>query len=138
MDANELRRIETKKNSVQITKMREAPFSFYERDKNKQKPDPEEYLAYDLKKPGFKANPIPRSCSVLIFDQMMKQSDQKRQERIRKNAEINFSKAKLPDRMQMHEEKLKQMPPKKTEADYYLFKPKINELVTREQFEKKQ
>lgn len=75
MDANERRRLETIKNSVAITKAREAPFSFYERDKNRKKLDPEEYLAYDLRKPAFKANPIPRACSVLIFDQMTKQQD---------------------------------------------------------------
>ena len=40
--------------------------------------------------------------------------------------------------MQMHEEKMKQMPTKKGEIDSYTFKPKINELVTREQFAKKQ
>lgn len=48
--------------------MNEKPFSFYERDKYKSKLDPEEYLAADLKKGNFKANPIPRACSVLIFD----------------------------------------------------------------------
>jgi hypothetical protein len=30
---------------------------------------------------------------------MMKKQEQERQERIRKQAELNFSKAKLPDRM---------------------------------------
>lgn len=102
IEANEMRRLEVKKNSIVITKQREAPFSFYEREKNKQKLDPEEYLPYDVKKPHFKANPIPRACSVLIFDQMMKRQEEERQERIRKQAELNFSKAKLPDRMQMH------------------------------------
>lgn len=106
-DANEMRRIEVKKNSMVITKQNERPFSFYERDKLKQNADPEDYLPYDLRKPNFKANPIPRACSVLIFDQMMKQQEQERQERIRKQAELNFSKAKLPERMQMHSEKLK-------------------------------
>lgn len=37
--------------------------------------DPEDHLPYDLKKPHFKANPIPRACSVLIFDQMMKKQE---------------------------------------------------------------
>jgi hypothetical protein len=41
-----------------LTKQKERPFSFYERDKQKQKLDPEEYLPYDLRKPNFKANPI--------------------------------------------------------------------------------
>lgn len=96
-------------------------------------------MPHDLRKPAFKANPIPRACSVLIFDQMMKQQEQERQERIRKQAELNFSKAKLPERMQMHSEKLKQMPPKKEDpVDTYTFVPKTNALVTREQFKKAQ
>lgn len=50
---------------------------------------------------------------------------------------MNFSKAKLPERMQMHSEKLKQMPPKKEDpVDTYTFMPKTNALVTREQFKK--
>jgi hypothetical protein len=50
---------------------------------------------------------------------------------------LNFSKAKLPERMQMHAEKLKQLPPKKDDAiDTYTFKPKTNALVTKEQFKK--
>jgi hypothetical protein len=134
IEGNEMRRLEVKKNSIAITKMKEKPFSFYERDKNRQKLDPEDYLPRDLTKGSYRANPIPRACSVLIFDQMMRKQEQERQERIRKQAELNFSKAKLPDRMQMHAEKQKQMPPKKGEVDGYAFKPKINELVTREQF----
>lgn len=50
MEANEMRRLEVKKNSIHLTKMNEKPFSFYERDKNKKKLDAEEYLPYDLKK----------------------------------------------------------------------------------------
>lgn len=63
-----MRRLEVKKNSMHLTKEKERPFSFYERDKLKQQADPEEFLPNDLKKPSFKANPIPRACSVLIFD----------------------------------------------------------------------
>lgn len=52
---------------------------------------------------------------------------------------MNFSKAKLPERMQMHSEKQKQMPYVRPFADQqYTFQPKINELVTREQFKKAQ
>ena len=41
--------------------------------------------------------------------------------------------------MQMHSEKLKQLPPKKEDpADTYTFKPKTNALVTREEFKKAQ
>jgi hypothetical protein len=74
-EANEMRRMEVKKNSMALIKATEKPFSFYERDKLKQQADPEEYLPYDLRKPSFKANPIPRACSVLIFNQMMKQQE---------------------------------------------------------------
>lgn len=93
------RRLEVKKNSLALTKANERPFSFYERDKEKQNAEAEDNLPYDLRKPAFKANPIPRACSVLIFDQMMKTQEQDRQERIRKQAEANFSKARLPERM---------------------------------------
>jgi hypothetical protein len=82
--------MEVIKHSVQITKEREKPFSFYERDKAKKKPDPEEYLSVDLKGKGFKANPIPRACSVMIFDQMMRKQLMEREERVRKNAELNY------------------------------------------------
>ena len=52
---------------------------------------------------------------------------------------MNFSKAKLPERMQMHAEKMKQLPPKKNDpADTYTFVPKTNALVTKEQFKKAQ
>jgi hypothetical protein len=78
MESNEMRRMEVKKNSLAIMKSREAPFSFYEREKGKTKPDPEDYLPYNVKKPHFKANPIPRACSVLIFDQMMKRQEEER------------------------------------------------------------
>jgi hypothetical protein len=41
--------------------------------------------------------------------------------------------------MQMHSEKQKQLPPKRPEVDQeYTFQPKINELVTKEQFKKAQ
>ena len=35
VESNEMRRLEVKKNSIAITKQREKPFSFYERDKSK-------------------------------------------------------------------------------------------------------
>ena len=38
----------------------------------------------------------------------------------------------------MHAEKQKQMPMQRKEMDFYAFKPRINELVTREQFKKAQ
>lgn len=35
IENNEMRRLEVKKNSVEITKLKEKPFSFYEREKYK-------------------------------------------------------------------------------------------------------
>jgi len=54
--------------------MSEKPFSFWERDMAKQqaKVDPDSLVPYEMKRPAFKANPIPRACSVLIFDKKMK------------------------------------------------------------------
>jgi len=49
IENNERRRLEVVKNSIAITKANEKPFSFYERDKHRQKPDPEDYLPRDLK-----------------------------------------------------------------------------------------
>ena len=77
-----------------------------------------------MKKPAFKANPIPRACSVLIFEKKMRQDELKRAERIHKNAEISFAKAKMPPTMQKHADRKKQEPPKKLEVEYS-FKPDI-------------
>lgn len=49
IDANEKRRMDVRQNSIAITKQREKPFSFYERDKRRKSLDPENYLPYDLK-----------------------------------------------------------------------------------------
>ena len=87
---------------------------------------------------GIRANPIPKSCSVLIFHQMQEEEAKKRDERIKKNAELSYQKASLPPRMEMHQKKMQQEPPKQQMAGSYSFQPVINELVTREQFERKQ
>jgi len=39
---------------------------------------------------GTRANPIPKSCSVLIFHQMQEEDAKKRAERITKNAELSY------------------------------------------------
>jgi hypothetical protein len=83
------------------TKEREAPFSFWERDKAKQnrKVNPDDLIPHEMRRPSFKANPIPRACSVLIFSKKMKEDELKRGERVRKNAEISYAKAKMPPTM---------------------------------------
>ena len=67
---------------------------------------------------------------------MMKEQEQDRQERIRKNAELSYQRAKLPNRMEMHEEKKKQEPQRTSVIEEWDFKPAINDLVTAEQFKK--
>jgi len=58
----EQRRAQVKKNSVAITKMREAPFNFYLRDKDKP-PKPEYQLNSEFDK-RFKAKPIPAYVKI--------------------------------------------------------------------------
>ena len=82
-----------------------------------------------MRRPQFKANPIPRACSVLIFTKKMKEDELKRGERVRKNAEIAFAKAKMPPTMQKYADRKKQEPPKKPEIEYS-FKPDIGPTVT--------
>ena len=43
-----------------------------------------------MRRPQFRANPIPRACSVLIYDKKIHEEDLKRRERIRKNSEIAY------------------------------------------------
>ena len=39
VESNDMRRLAVKNNSIALTKEREKPFSFYERDKNKKQAD---------------------------------------------------------------------------------------------------
>ena len=97
--------------SVNITKSREKPFTFWEKEKERlerrRNPDPMESVPTEMRRAQFKANPIPRACSVLIFAQKMREDELKRGERIRKNAEIAFAKAKMPPTMQKHADRKK-------------------------------
>ena len=89
-----------------------------------------------MRRPAFKANPIPRACSVLIFAKKVKEDELKRGERIRKNAEIAYAKAKMPATMQKHADRKKQEPPKQLQ-EVYSFKPEIGPMVTGEQLKAK-
>lgn len=55
-----------RRNSLVITKQREAPFSFWDDVRKKQalERNPDEGVPEDALRPNFKANPIPLSCSV--------------------------------------------------------------------------
>ena len=52
-----------------------------------------------MRRAPFKANPIPRASSVIIYETSMKENELKREERVKKNAEIAFGKAKMPPSM---------------------------------------
>ena len=117
---NEARRLEVKQTSYAVTKAREKPFSFYEKDKDK-------YLnrmnADDKSKiqgKQFKANPLPPHVSVQLYEQMVRERETKRDERIKKHAEESLAKSKLPPRMEM--DTIKNKPVQKLE-DQYKFKP---------------
>ena len=75
MDKNEERRLKVKQQSIEITKQREAPFSFWEREKVRmaKKNDPEAGLVNDCKRPPFKANRMPDFSSIRIYGEEMRQ-----------------------------------------------------------------
>lgn len=83
-----------------------------------------------MRRAAFRANPIPRACSVLIFAKKVREDELKRDERIRKNAETAYAKAKMPPTMQKHADRKKQEPPKKVLDDECTFKPKTGPYVT--------
>lgn len=84
MDANEERRLRVKQESIQITKEREAPFSFWERDKIKmaKKANAEAGLVEDCKRPAFKANRMPDFSSIRIYAEEMQIQEEARLKRI--------------------------------------------------------
>ena len=67
-DANEQRRLRVKHESIQITKEREAPFSFWEREKvrmaDKKRAFENQEAPDECRRPTFKANEIPPSCAT--------------------------------------------------------------------------
>ena len=109
-EADLARRQAVRAQSVQITRQREAPFKFWEAEKQRIAKKAAAIAAAenaDPDRPAFRANPIPRACSVLIFAKKMKQDELKRGERIRKAAEMAFAKAEMPPTMQKHADKKK-------------------------------
>eukprot|EP01022_Parablepharisma_sp_SALTPOND_P023309 TRINITY_DN48_c0_g1_i3.p3 TRINITY_DN48_c0_g1~~TRINITY_DN48_c0_g1_i3.p3 ORF type:complete len:428 (-),score=82.28 TRINITY_DN48_c0_g1_i3:8269-9552(-) len=111
-EKNETRRAEVKKNSIALTKSREKPFSFYERDKdfyvNRAKAS-EQNIPEEIKNhKQFKATPIPWSVSAQLLDQMKEKEEKEREERVKKRAQELLALSKLPPRMEMHEMSKKQ------------------------------
>jgi len=84
------------------------PFTFYENDERKYK----EKIAKVSEPPQFlpfKANPVPWTSQVNLYDDLIKKSSEKRRIRVEERARETLSNAKLPPRMEMHEKKKKQL-----------------------------
>ncbi|KRX08415.1 hypothetical protein PPERSA_12896 [Pseudocohnilembus persalinus] len=105
MHNQEKRRADVRANSIAITISREKPFSFYQRDiekmkaKKKNKWEREQFV--------FKANKVPWFCNVDLLDRINNEEDQKRKERVAKEAQRIMQMSKLPPRMEMHEQQKK-------------------------------
>jgi hypothetical protein len=98
---NERRRQEVKTKSVEITKQREKPFSFYARDVAKKM----EKMRAASPLPQFeqfKANPIPTDLSEPVMD-MLRRQDAERKQRVLRRAQDTLMKSALPPRMEMWE-----------------------------------
>jgi len=131
-EADLARRNAVRSHSMTITAQKEKPFTFWEREKarkEKRKQEIEEHQKRESFIPEFKANPIPRACSVLIFDKKIKQEELIREKRIKKAAEISFAKAAMPPTMQKWADAKKSQGPKKPEVEY-TFMPDIGPNVT--------
>lgn len=87
----------------------------------------------ECRRPDFRANPIPKSCSVLIYNQKIEKEEQARQKRINEMAESSLAKARMPSRMQKDQDSKSQQAPK-VKQEQYSFKPKIGEMKTAEMF----
>ncbi len=90
-------------------------------------------LNVECQRKSFKANPIPKACSVLIYDKKMEEEEIARQKRIHEMAEISYAKSSMPSRMQKDIDRKAQLPPKDL-SEHYTFKPKVGEIVTAEMF----
>ena len=106
--SNEERRAEVRRLSMALTKQNEKPFAFYERDKDKPK-TLETEIPETMRHPPFRANKIPWKVLVPLYKRMVDKIEYEREIRIKKNAELSLSLAKLPPRMEDDERKRKDM-----------------------------
>ncbi len=84
------------------------PFTFYENDEKKYK----EKISRVSEGPQFlpfKANPVPWTSQVNLYEDLIKKGNEKRKSRVEERARETLNNAKLPPRMEMHEKKKKQM-----------------------------
>jgi len=90
------------------TKATEAPFSFHERDLQRERErlnlanDIDEFMLAQ-----FRARIVPWRILVPRFKMMMEKEEYDRELRIRQAAEKSLAAAKLPPRMQKHEDERK-------------------------------
>lgn len=84
------------------------PFTFYENDEKKYK----EKITRVSEGPQFlpfKANPVPWTSQVNLYEDLVKKSSDIRKKRVEVRARETLTNAKLPPRMEMHEKKKKQI-----------------------------
>lgn len=97
--------------SIALTKQREKPFSFYQRDleraRSAQGLRGEFEIPEVMRVPPFKAGIIPWRVRAPLYQEMVERTEYAREQRIKRNAEISLSLSKLPPRMQEHENKKK-------------------------------
>lgn len=85
------------------TKATQRPFSFYERDMDKQRDRAIRNEDIDTQMLNqFRARIIPWRILVPRFKMMMEKSEHEREQRIRANAQKSLASSKLPPRMQHH------------------------------------
>jgi hypothetical protein len=60
-----------------------------------------------MRHPPFRANKIPWKVLVPLYKRMVDKIEYEREIRIKKNAEVSLSLARLPPRMEEHEQKKK-------------------------------
>jgi len=129
------RRRRIKEESMAKTKQTESPFTFYERDRkyqqDKQLQDELACEVTDHMADQFRARIIPWRILVPKFEFMMQKEEHDREQRIKRNAEKSFNMAKLPPRMQDHEDEMKRRREENldstrddiSEAPLYSFRP---------------
>jgi hypothetical protein len=60
-----------------------------------------------MRNPPFRANKIPWKVLVPLYKRMVDKIEYEREQRIKKNAEVSYSLAKLPPRMEAYEKQRK-------------------------------
>ena len=105
LQKDEERRIANKEKSIAKTKALEKPFSFHERDLEKVRNAVNVAGEVDTEMLNqFRARIVPWRILIPKFKMMIEKEEHERETRIRMNAEKSYAMAKLPPRMQAHED----------------------------------